>query len=248
MNESTNSQIRDLLERSETVGVVVGKNPSLDIMGAALALYLSLQASGKIVSVASVTEPLVEHSNLVGIDKVRANFEGQGGDLIVSFPYKEGEIDKVSYTLEDGALNIVVKPGELGLSFTEQDVVFRRKGEYPGLIFTIGVPKISDLSSIFGINELKDSMIVNIDTRVDNQGFGDVVVITSGSSSISEEIAKLITSLGFEIDLDVAQNLLSGISKATDNFQSPKTTPAAFEMAGLLMQRGAVRTPLRMQQ
>ena len=241
MNESTNSQIRDLLDRSETVGIVVGKKPSLDAMGAALALYLSLQTSGKKVSVASATEPLVEHSNLVGIDKVRANFEGQGGDLIVSFPYREGEIDKVSYTLDDGALNIVVKPGELGLSFTEQDVVFRRKGEYPQLIFTIGVPKISDLSSIFGINELKDTMIINIDTKIDNQGFGDVIVIAPESSSISEQVAKLLTSLGLEIDLDVAQNLLSGIASATDNFQSPKTTPAAFEMAGILMSKGAVR-------
>lgn len=241
MNESTNSQIRDLLDRSETVGIVVGKNPSLDALGAALALFLSLQSSGKRVSVASVTEPLVEHSNLVGIDKVKANFEGQGGDLIVSFPYREGEIDKVSYTLDDGALNIVVKPGELGLSFTEQDVVFRRKGEYPQLIFTIGVPKISDLSSIFGINELKDTTIINIDTKIDNQGFGDVIVIASESSSISEQIAKLLTSLGFEIDLDVAQNLLSGIASSTDNFQSPKTTPVAFEMAGILMSRGAVR-------
>ena len=248
MNESTNSQIREMVERSETVGVVVGKNPSLDALGAALGLYLSLQTSGKRVSMVSATEPLVEHSNLVGIDKVRANFEGQGGDLVVSFPYKEGEIDKVSYTLEDGALNIVVKPGELGLSFTEQDVVFRRKGEYPQLIFTIGVPRISDLSSIFGITELKDTMIVNIDTKIDNQGFGDVIVITPESSSVSEEIARLLTSLGFEIDLDVAQNLLSGISQATDNFQSPKTTPAAFEMAGFLMSKGAVRTSLKRQQ
>ncbi|MEX2007497.1 MAG: hypothetical protein WD992_01875 [Candidatus Levyibacteriota bacterium] len=248
MNESAISQIRDLLARSETVGIVVGKNPSLDALGAALALYLSLQASGKKANVASATEPLVEHSNLVGVDKVRSNFEGQGGDLIVSFPYREGEIDKVSYTLDDGSLNIVVKPGELGLSFTEQDVIFRRKGEYPGLIFTIGVPRISDLSSIFDMNALKDTMIVNIDIKTDNQGFGDAVMVSPESSSVSELVAKLLTSLGFEIDLDVAQNLLSGISDATDNFQSPRTAPAAFEMAGILMNKGAARAQFRKQQ
>jgi len=49
---------------------------------------------------------------------------GQGGDLIVSFPYKEGEIDKVSYTLENELLNIVVKEGPLGLNFSQKDVKF----------------------------------------------------------------------------------------------------------------------------
>ncbi|MBI2195728.1 MAG: hypothetical protein HYU48_01630 [Candidatus Levybacteria bacterium] len=251
MDESVISQIRDLLAGSETVGIVVGKNPSLDALGAVLALYLSLQASGKKVTAASATEPLVEHSNLVGIDKIRANFEEQGGDLgdlIVSFPYREGEIDKVSYTLDDGALNIVVKPGELGLSFTEQDVVFRRKGEYPQLIFTIGVPRISDLASVFDINALKDTMIVNIDNKVDNQGFGDAVMVSPQSSSVSEQVASLLTSLGFEIGLDTAQNLLSGIQDATNNFQSPKTSAAAFEMVGILMNKGAARAQFRKQQ
>lgn len=248
MNESAISQIRDLLSGNEAVGIVVGKNPSLDALGAALALYLSLQISGKKVTIASATEPLIEHSNLVGIDKVKTNFEGQGGDLIVSFPYREGEIDKVSYTLNDGSLNIVVKPGELGLSFTEQDVVFRRKGENPQLIFTIGVPRISDLSSVFDMNTLKDTMIINIDNKVDNQGFGDAVMVSPESSSVSEQVAKLLTGLGLEIDLDVAQNLLFGISDATNNFQSPKTSPAAFEMAGILMGKGAVRQPLLRQQ
>ncbi len=241
MNESAVSQIREFIDSSETIGIVVGKNPTVDEMGAALALYLSLQSSGKAVSLASATEPTVELSSLIGIDKVRDSFEAEGGDLIVSFPYREGEIDKVSYTLEEGSLNIVVKPGELGLSFTEQDVIFKRKGEYPSLILTIGVSRISDLSSILDVSKAKDAVIVNIDNKTENQGFGEVVVVSTEASSVSEMISKFLISAGLEIDLDVAQNLLSGISDATSNFQSPKTTAYAFEMAGVLMQKGAVR-------
>ncbi len=241
MNESSYSQIQELLDRSETVGVVVGKNPSVDEMGAALALYLSLQSIGKKVSVASVTEPNVALSSLVGIDKVKDSFEAQGGDLIVSFPYREGEIDKVSYTLEEGSLNIVVKPGELGLNFTESDVVFKRKGDYPGIIFTVGVPRISDLSSVFDIAALKDTLIINIDNKAENQGYGDLAIIHPESSSVSEQVAKIINSLGIQLDMDIAQNLLSGILSATNNFQTPNTTAMAFEMAGMLMAKGAVR-------
>ncbi len=241
MNEPSFSQARELIDNNEAIGIVVGKNPNTDAMGAALALYLSLQASGKKVFIASATQPIVELSNLVGIDKVKDSFEGEGGDLIVSFPYKEGEIDKVSYTLEEGFLNIVVKPGELGLSFTEQDVIYRRKGQYPGLIFTVGVPRISDLSSVFDISALKDTQIINIDNGAENQGYGDVVIIDLNSSSVSEQVTKLIVSLGFEIDLDVAQNLFSGIAQGTSNFQDISTSPQAFEMAGMLMNKGAIR-------
>ena len=67
----------------------------------------------------------MEVSSLVGIDKVKKSFNGgANGDLTVTFPYKEGEIEKISYTLEEGKLNILVKAGENGLSFNEKDVEF----------------------------------------------------------------------------------------------------------------------------
>ena len=61
--------------------------------------FLSLQAANKTVSILSAKQPLVEVSNLIGIDQVKANFESKSGDLIVSFPYQNDEIGKVSYTL-----------------------------------------------------------------------------------------------------------------------------------------------------
>jgi len=241
MNDQAASEIRELLTKNQNVGILVGKSATADEMGAALSLYLSFKTSGQGVSISSVEEPIVGLSNLVGIDRVGQNFGGEGGDLVVSFPYREGEIDKISYTLEEGSLNIVVKPGEQGLSFTQDDVIFKRKGEYPQLVFAVGSPRLSDLSSVFDIHKSKDTLVVNIDNKVENQRFGDVVLVPDEASSVSEVVAKLLLSLGFDIDLDVAQNLLYGISFATNNFQDPKTSPLAFEMAGVLMGKGALR-------
>jgi hypothetical protein len=70
--------------------------------------------------------PLVEVSSLVGIDEVKTTLGEASGDLVVSFPYREGEIEKVSYTRDDNFLNIVVKAGEKGLNFDEKDVKFTR--------------------------------------------------------------------------------------------------------------------------
>lgn len=242
MENASLQAIRDILERNEPIGILVGKDADLDAMGAALVFYLGLKQMGKSVSIACPKDPLVELSSLVGIDKVKRNLDAQGGDLVVSFPYEEGAIEKVSYTLENGFLNIVVKAGEKGLSFREDEVKFQRGGESPKNLFIIGTPRLSDLGSLFDPEALKNTTVINIDNKADNQGFGDVVFVSQRFSSVCEQMAELLNFLGFEIDIDIAQNLLSGISFATNNFQHPKTSSFAFETAANLMKKGAVRT------
>lgn len=243
MDKLSYKRIIEFLEKSQNIGIVTPKDPNVDQMAAALSLYLSLQGMGKNLAVATPEDPLVELSNLVGIDKVRTKLSYQSGDLVVSFPYKDGEIDKVSYTLEDGALNILVKAGEDGLSFDEKDVKFIRPNAAPELLFVIGASKITDLGKLFNPADLKDTTVINIDNSPENSGFGDIVLVSTKSSSICEIIADLVLSEGLGFDRDIAQNLLWGISFSTGNFQDSKTTGLAFEMAGILMRNGAQREP-----
>ena len=235
------NKLQEILGKSQNIGIVAPKNPNIDQMGAALGLYLSLSKTGKQVTVATPEDPLVEVSSLIGIDKVKTALGGATGDLVVSFPYKTGEIEKVSYTLEDGFLNIVVKAGESGLSFEQKDVKYLRPQGGPELLFIVGARRLSDLGKLFDPSDLKDTTVVNIDNAPDNQGFGDIVMVSTKFSSISEQIANLILSENLPMDQDIAQNLFSGISFATDNFQNPRTSSMAFEMAGVLMRNGAQR-------
>lgn len=238
-------QIRDLLSTANTAAIVVGKNPTIDDMGAALSLYLSLSAGGKTAVIAAPDHPTVEISNLVGIDKVKTTLGMSGGDLVVSFPYRDGEIDKVSYTLENEQLNIIVKAGPQGLNFSQRDVKFSSgASSKPNILFIVGSPRLSDLSTIFDVADLKDTKVINIDNKSENQGFGDVAAVDTKSSSVSEIIASLILFLGLPMDQDISQNLLSGIAFATSEFQNPNTSYLAFEMAGTLMRNGARRMPL----
>lgn len=241
MDTNLQARVRDIVQKNEKIAIAVGKTPTLDDMAAALALYLGLMQLGKKASIASPTQPLVEHSSLVGIDRVKGSFEADGGDLVVSFPYREGEIEKVSYTIENGLLNIVVKAGEQGLMFKEQDVRYSRGGGVPQVLFIVGTPKLSDLGSLFNPEALKDTTIINADNKTDNQGFGDVMLVSQTASSVSEIIGELLISLGVDSDVDISQNLLSGVSVGTDNFQSPKTSSLAFEMAASFMKKGAIR-------
>lgn len=236
-------KIKDLLAKNESIGIIVGKNPGIDEMAATLSLYLAFSESGKKVAVACPTEPIVEVSSLVGIDKVKKSFGGGAdGDLTVSFPYEEGEIEKISYTLEEGKLNILVKAGENGLSFNEKDVEYKRAGSAPGLVFVVGTPRISDLGTAFDMETLKDSKVINIDYKSENQGFGDIPLLGKNASSVSELMANFISSLGLKTDVDIASNLLAGIIGATNNFQNSETSPLAFETAAILLKKGAIRS------
>ncbi len=234
-------RLTEIFDKDGSFAIVVGQNYTQDEMGAALSIYLALSSKGKDVSIISVKQPLVEVSNLVGIDKVKPNFESKTGDLVVSFPYQTDEIGKVSYTLEGGFLNIIVKPKENALSFGEKDVIFKRAGDVPSVLITVGVKRLSDLSSLFSIEGLKDTTIVNIDKMGNNESFGDVVIVSQNASSVSEQVANILLTLSYPIDSDIAQNLMSGIIISTGNFQSPRTSSLAFEMAGILLRNGARR-------
>lgn len=241
MDNLTFSKIKEAIEKYNNIAIVTKKDPSVDEMGAALSLYLSLGNSGKNLSIATPNNPLVEVSSLVGIDQVKTSLGGEGGDLTVSFPYREGEIEKVSYTRDDNFLNIVVKAGEQGLGFSEKDVRFTRGASAPELLFVVGCEKVSDLGQLFDPAILKDTIVINIDNKPGNQGYGDILMVSAKLSSVSEAVANLILSLGLKMDLDISQNLMLGLATATDNFQSSQTSPLAFEMAGVLLRQGALR-------
>ncbi len=254
MDNTTFQRIKDLILQHTAIGVAVKPNPSLDDMAGGLGMYLVLQKMGKQATIVCPTDPLVGISNLVGIDKVQKSF-GAGseadanGDLTVSFPYKEGEIEKVSYTLENGQLNIVVKAGQNGMSFQQNDVKFIRSsagsagGPMPTLLITVGVSSLNDIAGIFNKAEAPNTTIINIDNKATNEGFGDVPVVSPKFSSVSEQVADFLTLLEpqIELDKDTSQNLFDGISFSTKDFTAQNTSYLAFEMAGILMKKGASR-------
>jgi hypothetical protein len=241
MDNLTFNKIKEAIGKYQNIAIATPIDPTVDEMGAALGLYLSLKDMGKALSIATPEEPLVEVSSLVGIDEVKTNMGEASGDLVVSFPYREGEIEKVSYTREEDVLNIVVKAGEKGLNFDEKDVKFTRGSTAPELLFIVGAARVSDLGKLFDPAILKDTVVVNLDNKPENQGFGDIVMASAKFSSVSEIVANVIFSTGLKMDLDISQNLMLGIATATNNFQDPQTSSMAFEMAGVLMRNGALR-------
>lgn len=233
--------VATLLAENSNIGIVVSENQTLDTLAAALSLHLIFQDSGKNSQIISRKDPTVEHSFLVGIDQLKKQFGGVTKTLTVSFPYHDGDIEKVSYNIEGDKLNVNLFAEEKGISFEEKDIKYMREGSAPQLVFAIGISNQAELAGLAD----GASKIVNIDNNISNTLFGNAVLVDASYSSLSEVVAKLASALALQVEFDVAQNLLDGIAFATQNFMSPKTSPVAFEMIGVLMQKGAVRKTMQ---
>ncbi|HVZ67375.1 MAG TPA: hypothetical protein VG917_03865 [Patescibacteria group bacterium] len=231
-------QIRSLIDAATSIGIIVGQEQTIDTVGASLGLYLILKNEGKNVQIVSKKDPLVEVSNLFGIDKMGRSFDGMVKTLTISVPYREGEIEKVSYNIEKDRLNVNLFAEENGITFSEKDVEYIRKGSTPSLIITVGVTNEEELN---GMVDLDQVQAIHIDKNPLNSLMGDIPLISPVFSSLSEVIAVLAMELGMMPDVDAFQNLMDGIMSATSNFTAPNTSALAFEAAGFLLQNGARR-------
>jgi hypothetical protein len=234
------SQIKELLQGADSIGIVITEFQSLDKVGAGLALYLALQSAGKNVQIVSKKDPLVEISNLVGIDKLSKSFDGVTKKLVVSLPYYEGEVEKVSYNIEGNKLNInLFATKDKSISFNEKDVDFIRSGSNPSVIVTIGIRKQEEMAGI--ISPDTQAKIIRLDTVLPQQEFGEVTLAGTEFSSISEIVTLLIRDTKLPIDTDTAQNLMDGLVIATSNFSAANTSSAAFSSAAYLLANNAHR-------
>jgi nanoRNase/pAp phosphatase (c-di-AMP/oligoRNAs hydrolase) len=237
------SQIKELLQGADSIGILVTEFQSLDKVGAGLALYLALQEAGKNVQIVSKKDPLVEISNLVGIDKISKSFDGVTKKLVVSLPYYEGEVEKVSYNIEGNKLNInLFATKDKSISFSEKDVDYIRSGSNPSVIVTIGIRKQEEMAGIISADS--QAKIIRLDTVLPQQEFGEVTLAGSEFSSISEIVSLLIRDMKLPIDGDIAQNLMDGLVVATSNFSAVTTSSAAFASAAYLLANNAQRKPM----
>lgn len=230
------------VSRAQSIGIVVSAQQNLDKLAAGLALFLSLSQTGKNVQIVSAADPIVEHSNLVGIDKIKRSLSGgKTNTIIVSVPFREGEVEKVSYNTEGDRMNFSIIGGSEGIHpFSIQDVKIINQGSTPDVVISIGISNPEDLSQF--IAAASATSVVNLDNSAANSRYGIIQFVDSGFSSICEIVTIILQELALPLDVDTAQNLMDGVSYATKDFLSPQTGSFAFESAAILLRVGAKRS------
>lgn len=231
-------ELKTRLGTAQTVLITLPANPSQDAVASTLALYLSLKNSGKSVTVAASTLPIVRDSRLVGVDKITT--EVGGNNLVITLDVPEDQIDKVTSNTEGGHLNLIVNPAKGATPITAEQVKFTYSGAAADLIIVVGAADLSDVGALAEKeNELfaKDK-IANVSKEVGTFG---AINITDPSSSNAELVTALLKELALPLDIDIANNLMQGIEAATNGLSSPNMTADTFEALAVLYRAGARR-------
>lgn len=223
------SELQGKISASQKILITLPARPSFDQVASALSFFLSLQSAGKTVFVTCPTPMTVEFNHLVGIDKVSEKIHGT--DLIVSFNYPPDQIEKVSYNDDSGRPNLVVQIKQGAPVLSEKEARFSYAGVGVDLMVTLGVKDLNQLPQ----GEYPLENIVDIDIDRENLQFGQVNIIDSEASSLSEVVLGIISGLGLPLDVDTAQNILNGIWMKTNNLTDPRVGADTYESIAICL-------------
>ena len=249
MDENTRSikKAVKILSENKSFLICIAENPSDDTIASSTSLYLALSKLGKDITLVCPTKV---KSDLIGVEKIKDDISIKGNTTIISFPFKEGSIDKVDYYIQGDNFNIIIKPSSPKYKLDKKNIKFSSSGGKIDYVITIDVDTPRKLDYIYSENQdlFKTKKIINIDRHITNTYFGEVNFVKKSASSTSEIVIELLDNLKLKIDKDIATNLYFGLRAATRNFSSYSVTPETLENAAFLLKKGAVKKPLPIQQ
>lgn len=232
------SDLQTKISAAGSIVVALSANPNLDQVAAALSLYLSLRDLGKKVSLVCPSPMTVEFNRLVGINKI--SDKTQGTDLVVSLNYSPDQIEKVSYNDDGGKPNVVIQPKIGAPPLTAELISFNYAGGGVDLLLAIGVKNPQQLN-FMGKEIFASGEIVNIDAGQANSNFGQVNLIDPNTPAVSEVVLGLILGLNYPFNVDIAQNILSGLWQSTQGLTNQSLGADTFEAVAICLRNGAQR-------
>ncbi len=234
--EKTKQQIANLINSSKNILIAPPENLSGDALASGLALTDILNRLGKNSNII-IPEKLPEKFNFLSKINPFSSDQIKEREFILSIKNKNNHINNLSYKKEGDLLHIYLKAKD---KIEEKDLRIKYFHSFD-LIFTIKNQEYKHIGKAFDYNPdlFFETPIINIDNHPDNERFGQINLIDITSSSVSEIILDLIDFIDRSLlDKEVATKILAGLIEATNNFQSTKINPKAFNNAALLINRG----------
>ncbi len=241
MDQNSKQKTLDNLTKAEVILIVVSENAGFDGMAAGLALYLSCLKLGKNTAIQAKNPSVGDAQRLYGVDKIGA-IEGSKNLVIVVNDAVEN-VDKVTYSLEDTRLKIVVHPFPGAKSVNRHQISFEETSAKPNLVFAIGFQTQEELDRVIAREQNLDPNIwtININKQSVGQLSAQVNVANDQAASVCEVTAQIFQQLALPLDEDIAYNLYAGVAQATNYFSPNLSSPLSFETASWLLKFGAGR-------
>lgn len=228
--EETFEKIKSVIDKSQNITLISSPEREKDSFPATLALFYSLKKIGKNVNLINNDFPK-KYNFLIK----RGVFRFSKADFLISIKGQGLKLSHLFYEKTKDGLNLYLKTNGGKL---KQENIFFNPLSSQNLLITIGIKSFDDIKKISKKENL--DFIININNELENQDFGQVKLIKTDYSSLSEIIFDFLKLMGRNsFNLDVVNSLLAGIIQGNSNFQDNRLSPKTFQKISSLIEKGA---------
>jgi hypothetical protein len=227
-----------IIENASSILILLPTKPYFDQVAAGLSLYLSLKESHKNINISCPAPMVVEFNRLVGVNHITSELGSK--NLTINFAnYEASNIEKVSYDIENGEFKLTVVP-KIGFDSPKKDqVITSYSGVSADTVILIGGGNQSHFPALTN-EELAGAKILHIGIKA-LQAEKDILSLAKPASSVSELVSALIEQSGYEMNADIATNLVSGIEEGSREFSGFDVSADTFQAVANLMKSGGRR-------
>jgi len=230
---------KKLIESAKSFIVCLPPDPGKDLVAAGISLHLALKEAGKISQIGCGSDVHIDHQ-IEGVTEIADTIGSR--NLIITFDYKEDDLDKVDYDVrDDGKFYLLIKPKEGAPVPDISGVKYSYSGATSDLVITLGINSLEELGKLYADEKkfLDNVDIVSLSNSLRPAVFtGNLYHKNLGS--YSELVTGLLEELNLKITPPIAQNLLNSVYESTNNLTSNRLTADTFAAIAFLMRAGAL--------
>lgn len=196
---------------SKTVALVPSKIAGVDSFAAAVGLYYALLDAGKDVYFVYPGVVPIAGAGLIEDDRIISNVKER--ELLISIDYTGTNAAAAHYSTEGDVLQIKIGPVSKDFPASEK-VSAKLVGFDFDAIVVLGAQSFEDLGGTFDQlrESFQDAKVINIDNTKRNSNYGDLNLIDSEQTSLSQLIFNAIAKWQFPLGEKAAKALLTGMT------------------------------------
>lgn len=250
IDQAQTDKFRNILELSQNILVIFPETKDLDLFLASYCFYsfMSSKKDLRLLSSKFAHKIPKELEKLIKLDRIENELGKE--NLLISFPYQEEQVDKVSYYIgeNDKHFHLTIKPKKNSAPLDSSKVEFSYAGAQADLLVLCGVENLEALQQLYFAYETlykgDNNYVVTINDFIPD--FGKLNLDISPSSSYCEALFYLLQDLDAQNEDILAKSnlptlLLYGIEAKTQGLQSERTDINTFLAVASLLKLGATR-------
>lgn len=227
----------ELLEKSEHIAILLPSKPTPDSLAAAEVLTQILTSRQK--DVGFLTPVKKEGLSRPELFPKIAEAKSLLREFVISIDTSSSPISQLRYEKGEQKVDVILSPKNSSLK--KEAVSFKEGGLQCDCAILLGIanPELLTIDSVEP-EFFTDTPILNIDFSSENKKYGEVNLLNTEKSSLSEIVYALASALDpVPLDADKATLLLAGIIDGTRSFSAPSTSADTLLTASELMRLGA---------